>query len=185
MQTKGLRRPSSPSALGQRGTQQALGQQDLAFPQVGERDDEFAPARDVAERVAELAARRLLLVLARLRRIAFEQRAERLAVGMHVQQQRVGQRRRLGPRVVQLREAVRVVGKARGAAEDQRAFAAQCRVVAGVREDARHQGFGLRMALADRQRPGRRQQQPRPPVEFLGGQARRASRAPRRHGRAS
>jgi hypothetical protein len=74
-------------ALGarQRRPQQLLGEQHLAFPQVGEPGDEVAPAADVAQPRPEVAARRLLLAQARERGLPIEQRAERRAVGVHVQ----------------------------------------------------------------------------------------------------
>ena len=120
--------------------------------------------------MAVVAARRLLQVQARQRRLAVEQRAVRHAVGMHLQQQRLGQRDGLGPWRMQFDEAVGIVREHRRAAEDQRAFAAQGAADLGLRQDARHEALCFRMALAGRQRPGGRQQQARAPVELVGGQ---------------
>ena len=125
----------------QRRPQQLLGQQHLAFPQVGQADDEVAPAAEVAVRRAALAARRLLLAQARERRLAVEQRAER----------RCGWRAPaaaadrcsggvLGPGVVQRGEAVGVVGEDRRAAQDQRALAAQRVVDAGLARGCARRG---------------------------------------------
>ena len=121
----------------------------------------------VAVRGAVAAARRLLLAQPRQRRLAVEQGAEGRAVGVHLQQQRILQRRVLGPGIVQLGEAVGIVGVDRGAALDQRAFAAQRRIDAGARADALDEDVRLLVARAQGERPGRGQHQARPPVDFL------------------
>ncbi len=87
---------------------------------------------------------------------------------MHLQQHRLAQRWRFGPRIVQLGEKVRVVGEDRGAAQDQRTFAAQGVVDAGPRQDARDQTAGLDVAFAGRERPRGGDQQARPTVELFG-----------------
>ena len=166
--------PVAPPELGldagQRRPQQPAGQQHLPFPDVAEAGQQLAPAPDVVGTAAGGAARRLLQAQPRQRRLAFEQRAVGVAVGMHLQQERVGQRDRLAPRRVQFDEAVGVVGEHRGAGEDQRAFAAQRGVDPGLGQDARDVTLGFVVSLAGRQRPGRRQQQARTPVELVGRQ---------------
>ena len=171
-QHAGERRAPAELALGTREgrPQQLLGEQHLAFPQVREADDEFAPAADVAERRAEVARRRLLLAQPGERGLAFEQGPERRAVRMHMQQQRIAQRRVVGPRIVQRGEAIRVIGEHRGAADDQRAFAAPRVVDAGLREDALDEPARLVMALAEREGPRGGQHQARPAVELAGRQ---------------
>ena len=139
--------------------QQVLGEQHLPFPQVGERDDELAPAVDVLDRMAEVSVRRLLLLMqARQRRVALEQGAVGRPVGVHVKQQAVVQRRLLAPGVVKLGEAVRLVREDRRAAQDERAFAAQRIVGARLRQQTLHQAASFLVTLADRERPGSRQQ---------------------------
>ena len=133
-QHAGERAAPAEVALGarQRRPQQLLGQQHLAFPQVGQADDEVAPAAEVAERRAVLAARRLLLAQARQRRLAVEQRAERRAVGVHLQQQRIGQRRRPAPRG----RAARRSGRGRRRRPPRRSGSARIRSAARRRRRA-------------------------------------------------
>jgi hypothetical protein len=89
---------------------------------------------------------------------------------MHLQQHRLAQRRRIGPRIVQLGEAVGIVGEHRCSAQDQRAFAAQGVVDAGLRQDALDQPTGLLVAFAEGEGPHGGEQQARPTVELFGRQ---------------
>jgi hypothetical protein len=111
-----------------------------------------------------------LLAQPRQRGLALEQRAVRRTVGVHLQQQRIAQRRVVRPRIVQRGEAIRVVGVAGRSALDQRAFATQRVVDAGRRQQTLHVALGLLVALAHRERPGGRQQQTRSPIDFGSGQ---------------
>ncbi len=174
MQAKGLRRPRSASACASAGRSRLLGQQHLAFPEVGQPDDEIAPAVDVAQRRAR--ARRAAPAAgagapARARRRAARGTPSRLAwicssIGS-------SQRRRAGPRVVQLGKAVRVVGEHRRAAQDQRAFAAQRVVDAGLRQDALDRSGWLPRAA--RSAPATRR---RPAAGAAAGRLRRPAAAP-------
>ena len=152
--------------LQQRRPEDALGQQDLSLPQVAEADDEFAPPAEVPGSGVEIAPRRTLLTQPRHRGLAIEQRTERRAVGVNLQQPRVGQRRVHGPGIVQRREPVGVVGEDRGPGADQGAFAAELVVDVVARQHPRHQALRLLVAFADRERPGGGEQQSRTGVGF-------------------
>ncbi len=185
-QAKGLRRPRSASACASAGRSSLLGQQHLAFPQVAQADDEVAPAAEVAHR--RVPRCRCGACCWRSRASAGSpsssvRKAERLAWILRSSGSRSGGV--LGPGVVQFGEAVGVVGEDRGAAEDQRALAAQRVVDARLRQDAGDQAAGLVVALAQRQRPGGGQQQPRPAVHLLGRQTRQPFEHARPAGRAS
>ena len=129
-----------------------------------------APAAEVAQPRDRVAARGLLPAQPRQRRFALEQHAEGRAIGMDPEQPRVTQRWHLGPRIVQFGEVVGIVGKDRGAAEDQRAFALQRIVDAGLRKQARHQLAGFLVAFAQGQRPGSGEQQLRTTIHLFGRQ---------------
>src|SRR6185369_2363823 len=85
---------------------------------------------------------------------------------------RIAQRRVCHPRVLQLGEAIGVVGEHRGAAEDQRAFAAPGVVDFWTRQDPLDELARLLVALAHREHPRGGEQQTRPAVELFGWKAR-------------
>ena len=105
---------------------------------------------------------------------------------MDLQQQRIGQRRDSAQGSCSSAKRSGSSAKTARAAQDQRAFAAQRGVDAGAaRGCGSTKRLGLVVALAQRQRPGRGEQQPRPPVELRRRAVAPASRAPRPGGRAS
>ena len=79
---------------------------------------------------------------------------------------------------MQFDESIRVVGERGCAAENERAFATQCRPDLGLCQDARDEAPCFFVPLAGRQRPGGCQQQPRASVEFF----RRKLPKPFKHG---
>ena len=170
---------------GQCRPQQLLGQANLAFPEVGQRNHELAPARYVAKRAAEVAARRSLLVVPRLGWVSLEQRPEGAPVRMHIEQQRIGQRRRLRPRIVQFRELVGIVSETGRPAQDQGALAFDRRIAVGLRQDALHHRFGFLVPAADRECPRRGQHQARTSVELRRWHAAEPIEHCRRPGRAA
>ncbi len=92
---------------------------------------------------------------------------------MHLQQQRIVQRRTLGPGVVQRGETVGIVGEHRRAAEDQRAFALQRGVDRRLRQDASRPAGRPRRGV--RSRPATR---PRPAAAAGGGPVLRRAGGP-------
>ena len=166
MQVKGLRRPRSPSAPASVGRSRLLGQQHLALPQIAQPDDEVAPAVDVAGAAAEVGARRLLLAQARQRRLAFEQRAERVRFACTCSSSGSLQRRATRPRG----RAARRSGRDRRRRSPRRPGSARIRSAGRrrrrVRQDALDQPAGLVVAFAER-RGSRR----RPATGAAGGPA--------------
>ena len=164
---------------GQRRPQQVLGQQHLAFPQVGQADDEVAPAVEVA--VAPRRGRRAAPAAGAAapapagRRAGCGRPSGWRAPAAAADPPAAGP---AAPGVVQLGEAVGIVGVDRGAALDQRAFAAQRRIDARAEQDALDEAVRLLVARAQGQRPGRGQQQARPAVDLV----RRQPRQPFEHG---
>ncbi|EDT42252.1 hypothetical protein BamMEX5DRAFT_1941 [Burkholderia ambifaria MEX-5] len=152
--------------------QRVVREPDLAFAQVAQAGDQLAPARDVAEPGCSPAARRGLLIAARLRRFADDDRARRQAVRVHLREPCRRGRREVGPRLEQLDETVdfvRVIGRR---ADDQRTFVAHRGRCGGVDEDAGDLALRLHMTLAQRQRPRDRDPQRGTLVEFRIGQQR-------------
>ena len=173
MQAKGLRRPEVGLGAGQRRPQQVLGQQHLAFPQVGQSDDEVAPAADVAERCrrgrrAAPAAGAGAPAPARLRAAcgrpsgwhAPAAAADRRSGGSSAQGS-CSSAKRSG-------SSAKTAAPPRISAHSQRS-ASSTPGCARMRSTKR---LGLLVALAERQRPGGGQQQARPAVELVGGQPR-------------
>ena len=91
---------------------------------------------------------------------------------MHLQKERIAQGRLFRPGIVQFGKAVGIVGEDGGAAQDERAFAAQCIVHRGQGKNPRHQEARFLVTLADCKRPRGGQQQARAAVELVRRQDR-------------
>ena len=180
MQANGLRRPRSPSARASVGRSRLLGQQHLAFPQVGQADDEVAPAAEVAAAPRPCSPRGACCWRRRASAgspSSSVRNAERLACTCSSSGSR--QRRRPRPTGRAARRSGRdrrrrPRRRSRISAHSQRS-ASSTPGCARMRSTKR---LGLLVALAQRQRPGGGQQQARPAVELRRPAAAPAIRAP-------
>ena len=174
-QHAGERAAPAEVALGarQRRAQQVLGQQHLAFPQVGQADDEVAPAVEVAERRARArraapaagagapAPARPRAACGRPSGWRAPAAAADRAAAASCAQGSCSSAKRSG-------SSAKTAAPLRISAHSQRS-ASSTPGCARMRSTRR---LGLLVPLAQRQRPGRGQQQARPAVELVGRQPR-------------